>query len=68
LSFSSSLGERKEINIDLYTWANPTVNNLSFCGAINYELDGSTSYVSVVSSGKIIVYSITGSDVSVVPK
>jgi hypothetical protein len=60
LSYSSSLGERKEMSVDLYTWGNPNSNNLSFCGAITYELVGlATSYVSVIPSGQIIVYSIT---------
>jgi hypothetical protein len=52
LSFSSSLGERKEMSVDLYTWGNPIGNNLSVCGAITYELVGSpTSYVSITPSG-----------------
>jgi hypothetical protein len=69
LSFSSSLGEKKEMSVDLYTWGNPNGNNLSFCGAITYALVGpATSYVSVSPSGQIIIYSITGSDVSTFPK
>jgi hypothetical protein len=62
---ASSLGERKQFNIDPYSWTHPSGNYLTACGSIIYLLDGSpSSYVAVTTSGTITVYSTTASDVS----
>ena len=52
-----------------YTWTHPTGNYLSACGAITFELEGSSSYLSFIASErKLVFYSTTASDVSASPK